>query len=243
MKDRLLRVINVTKNFGGIRALNNVSFDIKRGEVVGIIGPNGSGKTTLVNVISGYYKLDSGKIIFEKRDVTKLPVYKRVRLGIQRTFQGIRVFPYFPVYLNVYVSSESVLGPKLATMETSFVLASLGLLHKSAELPDRLTAYELKRLEIARALSTRPKIVFLDEPFAGLSPDEIEKLVNIIRYYNNSFGISFIIIEHKIGYLLKVVNRVIVLSNGMKIYDGDPREVLNNKEVVKAYIGEVGAER
>jgi len=230
-------VKNVTKRFGGLVALNNVSVEVLEGEIFGIIGPNGSGKTTLFNIISGLLKPDKGRIIFKDRDITKLKPHERARLGIARTFQNLRIYPYLPVYYNVAVTARAMYkDKKLAHAKTMWALTITGLLAEARELAGTLTPYKLRMIEFARALVMNPKIILLDEPFAGLNPSEAELLMDLIKKLNGQ-GITFLIIEHKLRYLMKLARRVMVLSFGEKIFEGTPHEAINNPKVIEAYIG------
>jgi len=233
----ILACDGVTKRFGGLIALDNVSFRVSNGEIFGVIGPNGSGKTTLLNVISGLLKPEKGRVYFNGIDITDLKPHERVAIGISRVFQGSRVYYYLPVYYNVLLTARSVLkDPRLARARTTWALTVTGLLSEAAELPARLTPYKLRMLELARAIVTRPRLILLDEPFAGLSQEEISNVISIIEYFRRS-GTTFIIVEHKLRYLMKIVDRVMVLNNGVKIFEGLPQEAVKNEDVVRAYLG------
>ncbi|MEM4549956.1 MAG: ABC transporter ATP-binding protein [Sulfolobales archaeon] len=234
---KLLVCDSVTKKFGGIVALDKVSLEVSKGELLGLIGPNGSGKTTLVNVISGVITPDEGRIVFEGKDITRLKPHRRVALGISRIFQGMRVYPYLPVYYNVSLSARSVYkDARLARAKTTWALTITRLLAEAGELPINLTPYKLRMVELARALVTGPKLVLLDEPFAGLSPSEIDEVIEIVKKLNEN-GLTFIIVEHKLRYLMKLVNRIVVLNEGKKIFEGKPDEAVSNEEVVRVYLG------
>ncbi len=233
----ILRCEEVTKRFGGLTALNKVSLGVVKGEILGIIGPNGSGKTTLLNVITGLLRLDEGRVLLDGKDVTRLKPHERVKLGIARMFQGMRVFPYLPVYLNVELVARSIYGDvRLARAKTSWALTMSGLLPEAGELPIRLTPYKLRMLEFARILVSNPKIALLDEPFAGLTSGEAETMIGLIKKFN-SLGISFVIVEHKLRYLMRIANRVVVLNQGVKLAEGKPEDVARNPQVVEVYLG------
>ncbi len=233
----ILTIRNITKSFGGLVALDNVSAEVEKGEIFGIIGPNGSGKTTLFNVITGLLKPDKGTIIFEDNDITKLKPHERVKKGISRTFQNFRVYPYLTVYHNVAITARSIYkDERKAKIKTTWALTICGLLAEATSLAGTLPPYKLRMTEFARALVSNPKLILLDEPFAGLSEEEINKLMTLITKLNKQ-GITFLIIEHKLRYLMKLAKRVMVLSNGEKIYEGTPEEVVRNPKVIEAYIG------
>jgi branched-chain amino acid transport system ATP-binding protein len=235
-KVSMLNITSVSKRFGGVIALNKVSFHIERGEIVGLIGPNGAGKTTLINIISGFYKPDEGRIFLDGIDITKLPPFKRK--GIARTFQTTKAFENLTTFDNVriasYMASHDFLKSEKETIE---ILDMLKLLHKRDELAKNLTILERKRLELARALALKPRLLLLDEIMAGLKPYEADEIINILKELNMQ-GISILIVEHVIRTITKLCNRVIVLDYGVKIADGPLQEVINDIKVIKAYLGE-----
>lgn len=238
MGDTILSVNNISKSFGGVQALNDVSLDVIRGEIVGIIGPNGSGKTTLVNIISGFMKPDRGKVFFEGRDITKLPPYSRVKLGIIRTFQIPRPIGEFTVLENVVMAAMVAgVSEDLAFKRAEEVLTRIGLLSHANIKASDLNEIEKKRLELARALVVRPKLMLLDETMAGARGDELSSLLKTIRGLKEE-GVTVIVVEHIVSAVSAISDRIIVLNQGKKIAEGRPKEVLENQEVKRAYLGE-----
>jgi branched-chain amino acid transport system ATP-binding protein len=241
---RLLEVENLTKRFGGLMAVNNVSFHVDEGEIVGIIGPNGAGKTTLFNLISGFLKPDSGTVKFEAEDITGLAPHKIVNKGIARTFQVVRPFRHLPVIANVMVALRSPRGSRkikwLKTPErkAADLLEDVGLSEVMLEPAENIGHGDLKRLEMAKALASEPDLVMLDEPFGGLNPLETDFLVkSIMRMHLDEPARGILIVEHKLYALMKIVNRVIVLHQGQKIAEGKPEEIAKNKMVIEVYMG------
>jgi branched-chain amino acid transport system ATP-binding protein len=240
----LLEVDNLTKRFGGLTAVNNVSFHVDEGEIVGIIGPNGAGKTTLFNLISGFIKPDSGIVKFKGEDITGLSPHKIVNKGIARTFQVVRPFRHLPVIANVMVALKSPRGTKniewLKTMErkAADILEDVGLSEVMLEPAENVSHGDLKRLEIAKALATEPDLLLLDEPFGGLNPLEVNYLTkSIIRMHLDEPTRGILIVEHKLHALMKIVKRVIVLHQGEKIAEGTPEEIAKNQKVIEVYMG------
>ncbi|MEM3485667.1 MAG: ABC transporter ATP-binding protein [Candidatus Methanomethyliaceae archaeon] len=239
----MLEIKNVTKRFGGLTAVDNVTFDIKEGEVVGLIGPNGAGKTTLVNLICGVHRADSGSIAFLGEDITGAPPEKICHMGISRTYQIPQPFTYMTALLNVTVS---VLNGKKrpnmslsdAMLEASYYLEFVGLFSKRETIARDLTLYELRMLELARALATTPKLLLVDEAMAGLNPAEAERAVEMIREAQNQFGITILWIEHVMKIIMNAAQRIVVLHYGKKIAEGTPSEIANNENVIRAYLGE-----
>ncbi|MBC8429755.1 MAG: ABC transporter ATP-binding protein [Dehalococcoidia bacterium] len=242
----ILRVSGASKSFGGVKAVNNVSFEIAKGEIVGVIGPNGSGKTTLVNLITGFVKKDSGKVFFKNKDITKLPPHKIADLGIARTFQIMRPYHSLPAYKNLIVPLYSprvkrTSGGKLGDRNAVAIdlLEEIGF-ERDAYVPYKLASSlplgYLKRLELARCLALRPEIIMCDEVFSGLSMSEIVTAIPIMEKLQMD-GITLIMIEHRLRELFRLANRVIVMNFGEKIADGIPEEVMKNKKVKEAYLG------
>ncbi|MEM2560104.1 MAG: ABC transporter ATP-binding protein [Candidatus Bathyarchaeia archaeon] len=234
----LLEVKDLNKSFGGVRALSNLSLSVRKGELLGIIGPNGAGKTTLFNVIMGIYPPDSGDIKFQGHSIVGLPPHKICRMGIVKTYQIPRPFWNLSLLENLLVASISSRDIKLdeATQYCLKVLELVGLSELKDVQAKNLLPTQLKKLEIARALSCKPTLLLLDEPAAGLRGKEIEDLINLINEIRQTSTI--ILVEHRMEVVLKLSERVIVLHRGSKFYEGTPEEVLRSEDVVKLYIGE-----
>jgi branched-chain amino acid transport system ATP-binding protein len=238
----ILKVSNVSKHFGGLTAVNDVSFSINEGETVGLMGPNGAGKTTLVNMICGSYAVDSGKIEFMGKDITKLPPWKRCKLGICRTYQIPRPFPELTTLASVCVSAlygkdRPNRSLEDAMTEATHYLEFVGLFGKRNVLARDLTLFEMRGLELARALATQPKLIFVDEVMAGLNPVEAEKAVRLIEHAKDQFGVTVLWIEHVMAVLMRAAERVIVLHYGEKIAEGPPKQVADNPMVIESYLG------
>jgi branched-chain amino acid transport system ATP-binding protein len=237
----MLKVQGVTKNFGGIRALSDVTIHVEKGERVGLIGPNGSGKTTLLNIIGGALRPDQGRIMFDGRDVTRAPAHKRARMGIGRTFQIPRPLASMSVVDNVitplvFTRRMSDRG-KDAYDAALALLGSVGLSARANANPKELTQLELRKLGLARALAGDPKLVLLDETLAGLTSAESDEVLNLLRSLNER-GIAIIMVEHIMRAVMSFSQKIVVLDFGVKIAEGNPAEITNSPEVVKAYIGE-----
>jgi len=238
----LLKVENLTKRFGGLIAVNNVSFNVDEGEILGIIGPNGAGKTTLFNLITGYIKPDSGKVIFKGEEITGQPPNKIANKGLVRTFQIVRPFRHLPTIANVLVAINSPRGrkriewvktPERKAME---MLEDVGLSDMMLEPAENLSHGDLKRLEMARAMALEPELLLLDEPFGGLNPVETEYMIKTIQRLHLD-GHTMVIVEHKLHALMKLVKRVIVMHYGEIIAEGTPEEIAENKKVIEVYLG------
>ena len=241
MSATLLRVAQVSKHFGGFSALSEVSVEIAQGERFGLIGPNGSGKTTLINCISGSLKNDGGSIVFDGSDISGLPAYQRTRLGIARSFQIPRPFSSMSVLENLLVPLEYVVYRRsLHTADTHAeamqILQSMGLADKADTPSNRLTQVELRKLELARAMAARPRLLISDEAMAGLSSTEVEEVLAILRKLNDS-GITIIMIEHIMRAVMSFSQRVICLDAGRIICEGTPESIVKDPEVQKAYLG------
>jgi branched-chain amino acid transport system ATP-binding protein len=233
----LLQVQNLTKRFGGLKAVHNVSFDIRAGEIVGLIGPNGAGKTTLFNLISGILHPEEGDIVLDGQPLNPLSPPRRSLAGLGRTFQVVRPFA-MTVLENVMVPLLARNPHMKQARESAMqMLARLRLEHLAEAHPDSLTLAQRKRIEVARALATRPKLLMLDEVLAGLNPTEISENLPIIRQVHEQ-GVTIFIIEHLMDALMAVSQRVLVMDQGALIASGTPQEVTSNECVIKAYLGE-----
>ena len=248
----LLETKNLTKRFGGLIAVNNVNFSIERGKINAIIGPNGAGKSTFFNLISGFHKPTAGQIIFKGEDITHLPANKRAKLGIARTFQTTHLFEQSTVLDNV------IIGHRLRTSSTLFdaifctkrlkreeaqckekameVLEFVGLTDAAHKIVANISQEEKKRAAFALALATDPEVILLDEPAAGVNPDETEGLEELIVKMAE-YGITVCLIEHKMQMIMKIAHKIMVLNYGEKIAEGTPEEIKNNEIVIQAYLG------
>jgi len=240
--DEILKVRNITKSFGGLTAVNDLSFDIRPGETVGLIGPNGAGKTTLVNVLCGSYYADSGEIEMDGKNITRLKPYQRCRMGISRTYQIPRPFPELTALMSVVTSAlcgkkRKNMGFDDAAAEATHYLEFVGLFSKRNILARDLTFFELRMLELARALATTPKLLFVDEVMAGLNPGEANKAVQLIARAKEEFGLTIFWIEHVMAVLMEAADRIIAIHFGVKLAEGTPEEIANNDKVIEAYLG------
>jgi branched-chain amino acid transport system ATP-binding protein len=254
MSQPFLKAEELTKEFGGLRAVSSASFSIDRLEILGLIGPNGAGKTTLLRLITGILKPDEGSVHFNGKEIVGLKTWDIVNLGIACTFQNMRPFRRLPIIANVMVSclcpramkrGEWVKRVEAKAMDA---LEFAGISDMALEKASTLSQGDLKRLEVARAIATEPDLLLLDEPFGGLSPAETELMAKSIKRLHkggrfgrlHSEGPAMIIVEHKLQQLMKIVDRIIVLNFGTIIAMGAPQEVVNNPQVIEAYLGEGG---
>ncbi|WP_418792118.1 ABC transporter ATP-binding protein [Phosphitispora sp. TUW77] len=250
---KLLEITQLTKTFGGVHAVNDVSFSVSRGEIIAVIGPNGAGKTTLFNLMTGVYPPTHGNIYFKDTDITGLPAHKVAAKGIARTFQNLQVFNNMTVLENVMVGRHirsragfwgaifplwPVQHEESNIVKTSLEkLALTGLADKALEPANNLPYGQQKMLEIARAIALEPELLLLDEPAAGLNSSETRDLVDIIYTLRNQ-GITILLVEHDMETVMEITDRLVVLNFGNKLAEGTPYEIQNNPEVITAYLGE-----
>jgi branched-chain amino acid transport system ATP-binding protein len=251
---QFLEIDRLRKDFGGLRAIDNVSFSMQRDQILGLIGPNGAGKTTLVRLITSILRPDSGSIRFKGKNIVGMKTWDVINLGIACTFQNMRPFRRLPIIANVMVSCMCPRAMKRGEWVKRIEAKALdalefaGISDMSLEKASTLSQGDLKRLEVARAVATEPELLILDEPFGGLSPAETDLMAKSIKRLHkggrfgrlHSEGPAMIIIEHKLQQLMKIVDRIIVLNYGTTIADGTPEEVVNEKEVIESYLGEGG---
>jgi branched-chain amino acid transport system ATP-binding protein len=235
-----LKVEGLSKSFGGLKAVQNLDFVLEEGEILGIIGPNGSGKTTSLNLLTGFLKPTSGKVTFRGEDITGLPRYRVNQKGIGRTFQLSKPFLEFTALQNVVVGrmygQEPSANMKVAATEAREILEMVGLANKAEILVKDLTVMERKRLELGRALATRPTLLLLDELMAGLNQKEADDACNLITKIRDS-KITIIMVEHIVKVVTRVSDRVLVLNMGQKIAEGVPQEIIHNPQVIEVYLG------
>jgi len=249
----ILRVRGLTKRFGGLAAVNEVDFDVREGGISGLIGPNGAGKTTIFNLITGVYKVSSGTVSFGGRDITDLEPHRIAGLGVTRTFQNIRLFKNLSVFENVltachasasYGLADSLLRlPRFRREERAIMdkadglLEILGLADRKDAIANGLPYGLQRRLEITRALALDPRLLLLDEPAAGMNPDETEQLMRLIGEIRDRFELSVLVIEHHMDLVMGLCEHIVVLNFGQKLADGAPDAIRGDKRVVEAYLG------
>ena len=245
----MLKIKSISKHFGGVKALNGLDLEVEEGVIYGVIGPNGSGKSTLINVICGIFPPNKGDVIFQGQSLSGKPTYQRSKTGIARTFQNIRLFPSLTVWQNLWVARNSVEDintesrfyrwfgkSNIVKKEIKEMLEFSNLENRADELASSLAFGEQRRLELARAVATKPRILLLDEPAAGMNKDEIRDLDSRIRNLQLQ-GITIILIEHVMELVMGVTDRIAVLNFGSKIAEGNPQEIQKNEAVQEAYLG------
>ena len=234
-----IEVVNVTKHFGGLQALIEVNFSVEKGEILGIIGPNGAGKTTLFNVISGYYAPNSGTITFGGEAITGLKPHMVCRKGIGRTFQVCRPFPQLTVVENALVGAcHWAKNMKEARSAAERAVEIVELDRKKESIAQNLSTADRKKLELARALASRPTMLLLDEPAAGLNPTEVKTFLDIVRAVASREQLTILIVEHILHVIMNLCMRIIVLDEGEKIAEGIPEKIARDPQVIAAYLGD-----
>ena len=250
----LLKAEDISISFGGLRAVSGFNLELEPGELVGLIGPNGAGKTTVFNILTGFYQPQKGRIFFDGEEITGLGCHQINRRGIGRTFQNIRLFNELTVLDNVkiayqYAGRYSWRHAIFRTGSyrryekeiTDWALSRLDIFNlagKAGEIAKNLPYGEQRRLEIARALASRPKLLLLDEPAAGMNPQETMELLELIKWLRQEFSLTILLIEHDMSLVMKLCERILVLDYGMTIAEGSPEEIRNNPRVIEAYLGE-----
>ena len=242
----MLEVKDLSKSFGGFMAVNRATLDVKKGEIVAVIGPNGAGKTTLFNLITGILKPDEGQVMFKGEEITGLPAHKTCKKGITRSFQVVNIFSRLTVFENVRISVLSqqektynwfTPSRKLVNKETGDILESVGLVGKKENVCGALSHGDQKVLEIAIALAGKPELLILDEPTAGMSPEETARCINLIQQLSTNLGLTILFCEHDMELVFAIAHRIMVMVRGATIIQGLPGEVRCNQQVQDAYLG------
>lgn len=253
MSKTILSAKDISITFGALKAVTDFNLEIKENELVGLIGPNGAGKTTVFNILTGVYSATSGTYIFNGKEIKKTPTYKLVKSGLARTFQNIRLFKYMTVLENVLVANNFNMKygiftgtfrlpgfwkeEKIAKDKAMKLLRIFGLDKFANTAAGNLPYGQQRKLEIARAMATNPKLLLLDEPAAGMNPTETDELMKTIKLIRDKFGIAILLIEHDMKLVLGICERLLVLDHGTLIAQGEPQEVVNNPTVITAYLG------
>lgn len=239
----MLVVKNLVKEFGGLVANGDISFELQQGEILGLIGPNGAGKSTLFNCIAGYYKPTGGDIFFEGKKITGWPPHQVTKVGIARTFQGMKIMPNLTVQENVMIGAFCRTNERhVAKKEAKGILDLMGLTEVANALPTGLPIATQKRIELARAIATKPKLLMLDELAAGLNPLETKEIIQTLQRIRGERKLTLFLIEHVMEFIMTISERVIVMAAGKKIAEGRPEEVARQEKVIEAYLGERYAE-
>ncbi|MBK8986312.1 MAG: ABC transporter ATP-binding protein [Chloroflexi bacterium] len=234
----ILTVENITKRFGGLVAVHNLSLNVENGEILGMIGPNGAGKTTAFNMISGYYRPDEGRVVFDGHDVTGRRPDQICKLGLARTFQVVKPFPQLSVLDNVIVGAYNRTNDKQeARQRAQDVIKFLDMTDMAGQLAGSLSVVGRKRLEIAKALATEPKMILLDEAMAGLRPVETDMMIELVRQISQQ-NIALLLVEHVMRVIMSLADRIVVIHHGEMIAQGEPQQVVRDKAVIDAYLGE-----
>jgi len=242
----MLEVRGLSKSFGGFLAVNKATLEVSRGEIVAVIGPNGAGKTTLFNLVTGILKPDEGQVIFKGEEITGLPAYKTCKKGITRSFQVVNIFSRLTVFENVRISVLSQQGKtyhwfmpsrEFVTEETGEILESVGLINKKDNVCGALSHGDQKVLEIAIALAGKPELLILDEPTAGMSPEETARCIDLIKRLSQRLGLTILFCEHDMELVFAIAQRIMVMVRGSTIVQGSPDEVRRNQQVQDAYLG------
>jgi branched-chain amino acid transport system ATP-binding protein len=235
----LLEVNGITKRFGGLVAVNELSLSVDKGQILGLIGPNGAGKTTAFNMISGFYKPDEGEVYFDGKKINGLRPDQVCKLGLTRTFQVVKPFPQLSVRENVMVGAYNRTNKRDAARQKSFeIMEFLGMQDMSEMTAGSLSVAHRKRLEVAKALATDPKIILLDEAMAGLRPTETDEMIELVRQISKQ-GIALLLVEHVMRVIMSLADRIVVIHHGEKIAEGEPKQIVQDKAVIDAYLGEV----
>lgn len=233
----MIEVVNVTKRFGGLVAVNKMNIVVDKSEILGLIGPNGAGKTTLFNCIAGYFKVDDGLIKLDKKNITNLSSEEICKNGIARTFQAAKPFGDLTVRENIMVGAfNHTRKTKHAIEEAESCMEITGISHLANDTSKDLTLCDKKKMEICRALATKPKYILFDEVMAGLNPTEVQEIIILLRKLNSS-GIGLVIIEHIMSAIMSISHRIIVMQDGALLAEGDPSYIASHPSVIEAYLG------